>query len=91
MAAAAGLDGGLLIGADHVLVFAERPAVPGAGVQVQHPGGPDREFRVADGDPGPVLPGPEDITGQPPADSGRRDRELAAGGQFAGQVRAAPP
>ena len=38
-----------------------------------------------------VLPGLERVAGQPPANRGRRDGELAAGGQFAGQVRAAPP
>jgi hypothetical protein len=79
MAAAAGLDGGLLIGADHVVAGAQRPAVPGPGVQIQHPGGFRRELGVTDGDPGPVLPGFEGITGQPPADGGRRDRDLAAG------------
>ena len=36
MAAAAGLDGGLLIGADHVVALAQRLAVPDPGVQVQH-------------------------------------------------------
>ena len=39
VAAAAGLDGGLLVAGDDVLVLAERFAVEGAGVQVQHAGG----------------------------------------------------
>ena len=90
VAAAAGLDGGLLIGADHVVAGTQRPAAPGPGVQVQHRGGPGRELGVADGDPGPVLPGFEGVAGQPPADRGRRDRDAAADGHFAGQVRAAP-
>ena len=34
-----------------------------------------------------MLPGFERVAGQPPADRGRRDRDLAAGGQFAGQLR----
>jgi hypothetical protein len=91
VAAAPGLDGGLFIGADHIVAGAQRPAVPGPGVQVQHRGGPGREGRVADGYPGPVLPGLEGVAGQPPADGGGRDRDAAAGGHFAGQVRAAPP
>src|SRR5262249_49490321 len=91
VAAAAGLDGGLLIGADDVVVAARRRAVPGPGVRVERPGGLYRELRVADRDPGPVLPGLERVTGEPAADGGRRGGDLAAGGQFAGQVRAAPP
>ncbi len=91
VAAAAGLEGGLLVSADHVIALAQRSAVPGPGVQVKHPGGLRRELGGADGDPRPVLPGLEGIVGQPPADRGRRDRDLAAGGQFAGQVRAASP
>ena len=43
VAPAAGLEPGLLIGADHVVVGAERLAVAGAGVEVQHPGGFGRE------------------------------------------------
>jgi hypothetical protein len=91
VAAAAGLDGGLLIGADHVVAPAQRLTVQDPGVQVEHPGRLGREGGVADGDPGPVLPGLEGVSGQPPADRGRRGRDLAAGGQFAGQLGAAPP
>ena len=43
VAAAAGLDGGLLIRGDHVLVAAQRFPVPFAGVQVQYPLGFGRE------------------------------------------------
>lgn len=56
MAAAAGLDGGLLIGADDVVARAERLSVPDAGVEVQHPLGLRREGGIADEDPGLVLP-----------------------------------
>jgi hypothetical protein len=70
VAAAAGLDRGLLISADHVVVVAERPTVPGPGVQVPHPGGLGRKLRIADGDPGPVLPRLERVASQPPADRG---------------------
>ena len=38
MAADAGLDGGLLVGGDHVVRFAEGPSLPLSGVQVEHPG-----------------------------------------------------
>jgi hypothetical protein len=37
VAAAAGLDGGLLVGGDHVLGCAQRFCVPGSGVEVEHP------------------------------------------------------
>jgi hypothetical protein len=53
-------------------------------------GGLRREIGVADRDPGQMLPGFERVAGQPPANGGCRDRDAAAGGQFAGQVRAAP-
>jgi hypothetical protein len=39
MVAAAALDGGLLIGRDHILVVGQQLALPLARVQVQHPGG----------------------------------------------------
>ena len=66
VAAAAGLDGGLLIRANHELVRAQRLAVPEPGVQVEHTGGLDREVGVPDRDPRPVLPRLEGIGGQPP-------------------------
>jgi hypothetical protein len=37
MAAAAGLDGNLLVGGDDALACAEQAVVPAAGVQLQHP------------------------------------------------------
>jgi hypothetical protein len=91
VAAAAGLDRGLLIGGDHILVWAQRSAVPAAGVQVQDPGGLGAEVRVADEDPRAVLPRLDRVLGQPPADRSGRDRlGDAPGDRLAGQFRAAP-
>jgi hypothetical protein len=89
---AACLDGGLLIGGDHVFVAGERDAVEDPRVEVQDPGGPGGEFRVADEQPGPVLPGFDRVGGQDPADGGGGDRiGDAAFGHLGGQVGAAPP
>lgn len=73
VAAAAGLDGGLLIGAEHVLVGAGRLAVEDPAVQVEDPGAFGGEVRVPDEDPGAVLPGLEGVLGQPAAHGGGRD------------------
>jgi hypothetical protein len=53
----AGLDAGLLVGAEHVLVVAERFPFPFPLVEVQDAGGLEGEVRVAGEDPRPVLPG----------------------------------
>src|SRR5260221_6926144 len=47
---------GLLIGAEHVVVRAEGPAVEGPGVQGQDPAGLGGEGRVAGEDPGADPP-----------------------------------
>ncbi len=47
MAADTGLDGGLLIGGDHVVRFAEGPSLPLPGVEVEHPGGLGSKATVA--------------------------------------------
>jgi hypothetical protein len=92
VAAAARLDAGLLIGGDHVLVAGERDAVPDPRVKVQDPGGLGGEVRVADEQPGPVLPGFDRVGGQDPADGGGGDRiGDAAFGHLGGQIGAAPP
>ena len=91
VAAAAGLDRGFLIRADHELVGAQRFAVPEPGVQVERTGGLDREVGVPREDPRAVLPGFERILGQPAADRGHRRRDLAPLGQLTGQFRGAPP
>src|ERR1700756_1675833 len=53
----AGLDAGLLIRAEHVLVAAERLSVPFPLVKVEDPAGLEGEVRVAGEDPRAVLPG----------------------------------
>ena len=64
VAAAAGLDRGLLIGADHIVVRAQRLTVSDPGIQVEHLGRLGGELRITDRDPGPVLPGLESVAGQ---------------------------
>jgi hypothetical protein len=92
VAAAAGLDAGLLVAGDDVLVIAERFAVERAGVEVEHAAGFGGEVRVADEDPGLVLPGLDRVVGEDPPDRGRGDRRHeAAGDGLVRQVRAAPP
>jgi len=52
VAAAAGLDAGLLVGGDHVLVVFERDPLELAGVEVEHAGGLGPEVGGAGKDPG---------------------------------------
>jgi hypothetical protein len=47
MLAAAGLNAGLFIGGDHELIILQRPALPLAGVEIQHAPGLGGEIRVA--------------------------------------------
>jgi hypothetical protein len=56
MAADAGLDGGLLIGGDHVVRFGEGPSLPLPGVEVEHPDGLGLKGTVAGKDPRPAAP-----------------------------------
>jgi hypothetical protein len=87
-----GLDRGLLVAGDHVLVRAEGFVFVGGGVQVKDALGLGAEVRVPDEDPGPVLPGSDGVLPQPAAHGGRRDAVgNAAGGQLGGQFRARPP
>ena len=87
----AGLDGGLLIGADDVLVSCQRGVAETAGVQVEHTRGLGSEVGVAGEDPGPVLPGFDRIGGKPAPDGGARDRgDDALVDRGSGQVRAVP-
>ena len=51
VAADAGLDRGLLVGGDHEVAFAQRSALPGAGVEVERPAGFGLEGWVAREDP----------------------------------------
>jgi hypothetical protein len=91
VAAGAGLDAGLLVAGDHVFVGVERDTVERAGVVAEQAGGFDGELRIADEDPGLVLPGLDRVAGQDPADGRRRDcRDDAPVDGFSGQVRASP-
>ena len=76
----AGLDAGLLIGAEHVVVLTERLAFPFPLVKVEDPAGLDGEVRVAGEDPRPVLPGLEVLISEPAAHRRRRGqgRDAAA-------------
>src|SRR5215210_639228 len=73
MAAAAGLDGGLFVGRDHVLPLSERLAFPPTLVEVQHPGGFLGEVGVPREDPRAVVEGPDGVLTEPSPDGGPRD------------------
>jgi hypothetical protein len=91
VAAAAGLDGGLLVGGHDVFILAQGRALVGAGVEVEHGCGPVAECRVPGEDPGSVLPGLERVAGQDPADArGRDERQDPAPDHLPGQFRARP-
>jgi hypothetical protein len=92
MAAATGLDGGLLVGGDDVLVVVERLSVPHPGVEVEHPFRLHRKVGVAHGNPGPVPPGFDRVVGEDATHGGRRDRvDDPAGDDIEGEVQTAPP
>ena len=91
VAAAAGLDAGLLVRADHKLPLAQPASVEDAGVEVQHHRRLGREVRVPGEDPRPVKPRPDGVRSQRPPDRrGRDKRHHAAQDQFPGQLGAAP-
>lgn len=92
MAATPGLDGGLLIGGDHIIVAPQWCPVPYPVVEVEHPLGFGGEVGIGDEDPRPVLPGFEAVLGQPAAHRrGRDGRADPLGDSVARQLRAAPP
>jgi hypothetical protein len=70
----AGLDAGLLVGAEDVVVLAKRPSFPFPLVEVQDPAVLPGEARVAGEDPRPVLPGLDGVVSEPTAHGGRRGR-----------------
>src|SRR5204862_2282909 len=73
VAATPGLDGGLLIAGDDVVVGAEEFALPRSGVEVQDPPGLDGEVGIPGEDPRPVPPGSDRVAAKPPAHRGRGD------------------
>ena len=72
--ALAGLDRGLLVGAEHVLAWAERLAVEDASVEVEHDARLLGKERVAREDPAAIAPGPDRVLVQPAPDRRARDR-----------------
>jgi hypothetical protein len=83
---------GLLVGGDHIIVAAQRFAVPRAVVEVEHALRRDGKVGVGDEDPRLVLPRFERVLGQPPADGRRRYRPAnPVGDRLFGQLRARPP
>jgi hypothetical protein len=91
VAAAARLDGGLLIRRDDVLARAQPLALEHPGVQVQHPGGLGGEVGVAGEDPGAMLPRLDGILGKPaPHRRGRHLGGQAAGHDLGAQLGQAP-
>jgi hypothetical protein len=92
VAAAAGLDGGLLIRAQHEVALAEWLAVVASGVPVQHDGGAGGEVRCPWGDPRSVLPRFERIGAQPATHGGAADGiDQSGGDRLVGHLGGAPP
>ncbi len=91
VAAAACLDGGLLIGADHELALGQRPVLKDAGIQVQHHGRLGGEVGVTGEDPRPVEPGADGVSVQDPPHRRRRYRRHdRPGHKLTGKLSAAP-
>src|SRR5215216_548497 len=91
MAAATGLDGGLLVGAENVFFRSERLTLPPALVEVQHQRGFMREVGVAGEDPGAMVEGPDGIFGEPSPDGSAGDmRYDASGDRLPGYLLCAP-
>ncbi len=65
MLASAGLDTGLLIGRQDVIVRAQWRGVPAARIEVEHAFGFGGEMRISWKDPTAVVPGPDRILAQP--------------------------
>ncbi len=81
----------LLVGADHVVVGSQFDPFPHALIQVEHPGGLDREVRVARKDPRPVPPWLDRIPGQPAAHRRPRQRlDETFGDRLRCQLRRTP-
>jgi hypothetical protein len=75
MAAAAGLDGGLLVGTDDILAWFQLLALEDPVVQVQDHPGLGGEVGIAGEDPGAVLPRLDRVLVQPAPQ--RRGRDVA--------------
>jgi hypothetical protein len=73
MAMMAGLDGGFLVGGDHVLLGTERLTLPLALIEVQNSPGFLGEVRVPRKDPRAVVERPDGVFGEPPPDGSPRN------------------
>ena len=73
VAPAAGLDGGLLVGGDDVVVVPQRLSVELAGVQVEDHPGLGLEVGVSGKDPGAVGPRADGVVVEPAPDGRPRD------------------
>lgn len=70
MNAATGLHARLLVSAEPVVVLTQRLTVLNPLVKIEHPGCFDGKVPVTRGDPGPMLPRLERVSGQPAAHRG---------------------
>jgi hypothetical protein len=86
MAADAGLDARLLVGAQDAVERVEAVPVPGSLVQVEDPGGLAEEVRVPGEEPVLVLPRLDGVRVQEPGNGGATDRLAQVGRGVAGQV-----
>ena len=75
----AGLDAGLLVGADHELVRSQPAALPESVVEVEDSPGLLLEVRIAGEDPASVLPGSDRVFAEPSPDGGVADGRHQAG------------
>jgi hypothetical protein len=92
VAAAAGLNGGLLVGADDIGIRLQFLALEDPVVEVQDHPGLGSQVGVAGEDPGAVLPRLDRVLGQPAPQRGGGDVVDQAGGEDLGaQFGEAPP
>ena len=65
MLAPAGLDAGLLVGAQHVVARPQGGAAPAPLIEIQDAAGFEGEGRIAREDPAAMAPGPQCILAEP--------------------------
>jgi hypothetical protein len=68
-----GLNGSLLVGADHVFLIPKRHTLPPSFVEIQDPRGLIREVGSPREDSGAMVEGADGIFGEPPPDGAPRD------------------
>src|SRR3990172_3967698 len=88
----AGLDAGLLVGADHVIIRAQSLAFPNPLVQVQHSTGLLRKPLVAGKNPTAIRPRADGVGTQPPPPRASADRsDDATPDRLSGDLGATEP